>query len=162
MDSVDPDTIEVVISVLENFISKVATPDVEADKESLDRSIFEVVKKYLEVIEDSAKSNPTTKFFLVDPILRPKHSWYDAILDTVKKELKDMLQKIASITFLAPMSFPRPRSNLIRTRFTSPSLPEKYLSKVFWRPLRSPFMLSSSSWETAGPVTPPRPQVSLH
>ncbi len=45
-------------------------------------------------IEDSAKKNPKTKFVLIDPILRPKLSWYDDILDKVRKEIKDLLQVI--------------------------------------------------------------------
>lgn len=89
LDGVDFDQTEVVVSVIENFIDKAG--DVK-EEDVRSRNIFEVVKRYLASTEEAARKNPGTKFVLVDPILRPKLEWYDGILDTVRKEIRDELQ----------------------------------------------------------------------
>jgi hypothetical protein len=91
LDTVDSDVTEVIISVLENFVDKAGEGK---DEDPRDRAIFDVIKKYLESIEDAARKNPTTKFFLADPILRPKLDWFDGIVDKVRKEVRDVLQSL--------------------------------------------------------------------
>jgi len=91
LETVDSDQTEVVISVIENFIAKAGEGH---ESEQRDRNIFEILKKYIEIIEDAARRSPETKFFLADPTLRPKLAWYDGLLDKVRKEIKDMLQTI--------------------------------------------------------------------
>jgi len=89
MENLEPTETEVVISVIENFISKAA------DNKSTDErnvAIFECIKTYLVSVEDAARKYPGSKFILIDPILRPKLSWYEAVLDTVKKEIKDGIE----------------------------------------------------------------------
>jgi hypothetical protein len=97
MDTIDADQTEVIISVIENFVAKAGGSDGAGSAEnedSRDRNIFEVVKKYLEVIEEATKRSPNTKFFLADPILRPSLDWYDGVLDKVRQEIKDILQVV--------------------------------------------------------------------
>jgi hypothetical protein len=89
LDAVDSDQVEVLVSVLENFIAKAGESH---PKDARNRAIFEMFKMYMEATVDIARKNPTTKFFLVDPILRPKLDWYDATLDIVRKEIRDILQ----------------------------------------------------------------------
>jgi len=91
LDAVDSDQVEVVVSVLENFIAKAGEGHPEDVR---NRAIFEMLKMYMEATVDIARKNPTTKFFLVDPILRPKLDWYDATLDIVRKEIRDILQSL--------------------------------------------------------------------
>ncbi len=40
------------------------------------------------------ENNPGKTFVLIDRILRPKLDWYDGTLDTVRKEIKDILQSL--------------------------------------------------------------------
>jgi len=87
MDNIDPIQTEVVISVIENFVDRAGN----AKEEEIERSqaIFEATKEYLAAVEDAARKNPGSTFLLIDPILRPKLKWYDNILDTLRKEIKD-------------------------------------------------------------------------
>jgi hypothetical protein len=92
LNGVDSKITEVIVSVLENFIAKAGEGK---DEDQPDRAIFEMKKKYLESIEDVARKNLTTEFFLADPILRPKLDWYDGTLDKVRKEVQDVLQSLS-------------------------------------------------------------------
>jgi len=94
MENLEPSESEVVISVIENFIEKASD---KKDGEERNVAIFNVIKRFMTTVEDAAKKNVGTKFVLVDPILRPKLAWYDATIDTVKKEIKDMLAALGLI-----------------------------------------------------------------
>jgi hypothetical protein len=88
MENLEPTETEVVISVIENFIDKACE---NKKPEERNEAIFNTIKKYLVVVENAAMKNVGSKFILVDPILRPKLIWYDAVLDTIKKEIKDVI-----------------------------------------------------------------------
>jgi hypothetical protein len=88
MENLEPTETEVVISVIENFIDKACE---NKKPEERNEAIFDIIKKYLVVVENAAMKNVGSKFILVDPILRPKLKWYDAVLDIIKKEIKDVI-----------------------------------------------------------------------
>jgi len=88
MENLEPTETEVVISVIENFVAKACDGK---KPEERNEAIFETIKKYLTVVETAAMKNVGSKFVLVDPILRPKLGWYDAVLDIIKKEIKDVI-----------------------------------------------------------------------
>jgi hypothetical protein len=94
MENLEPTETEVVISVIENFISKAADTK---PAEGRNVAIFECIKSYLVAVEDAARKYPGSKFILIDPILRPKLSWYDAVLDTVRKEIKDGVESMGLV-----------------------------------------------------------------
>jgi hypothetical protein len=121
-----------------------------------------VVKKYLEVIEDAAKTNPTTKFFLVDPILRPKLSWYDAILDTVKKELKDMLQKIGLNNVSSADVISRASQQFDPDQIHLTDASGKVFVQGILEAAEKSFHAEFIELGDGEASDPPRPQVSLH
>jgi hypothetical protein len=94
MENLEPTETEVVISVIENFISK-AADNKKPDERNV--AIFEVIKTYLIAVEDAAKKYSGSKFILIDPILRPKLVWYEAVLDTIKKEIKDAVTSMGLV-----------------------------------------------------------------
>ena len=91
ISNLEPTETEIVISVIENFVERAAG---SGEPDERNRNIFEVIKRYLVTVEEAAKKNAGTKFVLIDPILRPKLAWYDAVLDTIKKEIKDGIATI--------------------------------------------------------------------
>ena len=88
VDSIDSEHTEVVVSVLENFVAKAGEI---GDEDQRKRAIFAVIQEYLTTIETAAKKNPGTKFFLIDPILRPKVEWYDTIVEIICKEVREVI-----------------------------------------------------------------------
>ena len=92
LSSLKPSTTEIVISVLENFLDKAVNNT--TDKEEMAEAIATAVNSYFEVVERSATTNPGSKFVLIDPIMRPKLTWYDQALDMIKQTHKEGVVKI--------------------------------------------------------------------
>jgi len=101
LDNLEPTETEVVISVLENFIEKAVSaeiakmgPDDLVTIKFLKKETDILVARFLGMIEVAAKKNIGTKFVMIDPILRPKHDWYDEVLDHVKAVHKNTVVKM--------------------------------------------------------------------
>ena len=75
---------EIVISVIENFICDEVGNDPE-NEDILNESIEKVIKEFVEVIDESAKKFPDTKFVLTCPIQRPRDKWYTENFDEMNK-----------------------------------------------------------------------------
>ncbi len=116
IDGIDTNQIEVVTSAMENFIDKAGEVN---DEDLRKRVIFEVIKRYLTSVEEVERKKPGTKFVLIDPILRPKLDWYDGTLDTVRKEIKDILQSLDLINLS--------RSDVMMSRASQPFRPDQVI-----------------------------------
>jgi hypothetical protein len=89
LTNLDPEEKEVTISVLENFMVK-AAGNLEGKEREV--AVVKMVEGYVEEIAEAVRQNKQTKFVLIDPILRPKYKWYDALLDDVRKRHKECIQ----------------------------------------------------------------------
>jgi len=77
---------EILISVVENIIDNAGRTSKEEDQRM--GAIDSVIKEYVGQVEVAAKKFPGSRFVLVDPILRPKFSWYDDCIEKVKTHIK--------------------------------------------------------------------------
>jgi hypothetical protein len=89
LTNLDPEEKEVTISVLENFMIKAAS---NLEGKEREEAVVRMVEGYVEEIAAAARKNKSTKFVLIDPILRPKYKWYEALLDDVRKRHKEFIQ----------------------------------------------------------------------
>jgi hypothetical protein len=65
---------QVIISVIENLLCD-AVRDID-DPKLMNEALEKSIQGYLKQVEEVAKKNPDVKFALVQPTLRPLHSWY--------------------------------------------------------------------------------------
>jgi len=88
LSNLDSAETEITISVLENFLVKAAGSLKRKEREA---ALVAIVEAYVGEVAEVAKKNAGTKYVLVDPILRPKHKWYEDTFDLVKKSHKDRI-----------------------------------------------------------------------
>ena len=92
MECLEKEVGEVVISVIENFITD-AVGDNETP-ENFNDNIDKIIKSYLATVFEMAKRLPKTKIALVKPILRPKHEWYTNCYDEICKHHEDGIKSM--------------------------------------------------------------------
>ena len=92
MECLEKDVGEVVISVIENFIT-----DAVGDKETAENFneiIDKTIKSYLVLVFEMTKRLPETKIALIKPLLRPKHEWYTNCYDEICKHHEDGIKSM--------------------------------------------------------------------
>ena len=83
---------EVIISVIENFISDSVGEN--KDEKAISTKIDETVERFLTTIEETAKRLPKTKFAISLPVRRPAKNWYMTELDRITKIYGDGICKL--------------------------------------------------------------------
>jgi hypothetical protein len=94
MTSLQPTETEVIISVIENFIE---TAVKAKDPEEKKNELVQIIAQYLNAIEGAAKKNPGTKFVVIEPIRRPKISWYEENLEEMKQRHKEGIRNMGVV-----------------------------------------------------------------
>ena len=87
MGCLDTGVEEIIISVMENFLSDAI--EKEQSMEKFGETIDQTIKQYLGTINEAVKKLPLTKFAIVKPTLRPKHQWYMENYEEICKHHED-------------------------------------------------------------------------
>jgi hypothetical protein len=92
MMNLEDDDKEVIISVMENFVSSAARD--ETTEEGHLTKMGETMDTFLKVIQSVAVRMPVTKFSVVDPINRPKFDWYSKNYDAIRWTTREGIAKM--------------------------------------------------------------------
>ena len=86
---------EVIVSVIENFISDSVGEN--KDEKVISTKIDETVERFLTTIEETAKRLPKTKFAVSLPVRRPAKNWYMTELDRITKIYGDGICRLGLV-----------------------------------------------------------------
>ena len=92
MMNLEDDDKEVIVSVMENFLSSAAR-DEQTEEGQLEK-MGETMDTFLKIVSAAAVRMPATKFSIVDPINRPKFKWYEKNYDAIHRTTREGIAKM--------------------------------------------------------------------
>jgi hypothetical protein len=92
MMNLEDDDKEVIVSVMENFVSSAARD--ETTEEGQLTQMGKMMNNFLGIFQATAVRMPATKFSIVDPISRPKFAWYTKNYDALRRTTREGIAKM--------------------------------------------------------------------